>query len=128
MLTKRPDFPIIVVGAVNPIDGSGYAWSNMMTPCSINAPGMARCAGRSGEDTYARGTGVVMAHVAGSALYFLSLENLVGNTLQHELAYSIIKRMGLDFINTRYLYFIYSRRCTWSFRQCLEYAQVWEFS
>ena len=98
ILAKKSDFPMIVVGAVNPMDGNGYAWSNMMTPRSMNAPGIAECAGRSGEDTYARGAGVAMAHVAGLALYFLSLEDL-GNALRRELANSIINRMVLNFIH-----------------------------
>lgn len=95
VLAKDDRFPMIVVGAVNPIDGRKYDWSNLMIPFPITAPGIAKCAGRNGEDTFGRGTGVATSHVAGLALYFLSLDDL-GDSLRSQLAYAVLDTMILD--------------------------------
>lgn len=76
ILSTEDEFPIIVVGAVN-LDGSAKTLSPEGPALTVSAPGTAECAGLHGDDVLLNGgTTLAAPHVAGLALYFLSLAGL----------------------------------------------------
>ena len=76
ILSTEDEFPIIVVGAVN-LDGSAKTLSPEGPALTVSAPGTAECAGLHGDDVLLNGgTTLAAPHVAGLALYFLSLTGL----------------------------------------------------